>query len=320
MSRPKRFSLRSSGRPRGAPVPAKPPRRIRARVRALRERFLFNREMRLRLMSAAVLIPIVITTAYLGGIPFLLLALIIGAAVFYEWLAMVGAGGMLGPRLTGWAALAGIAVLAHMSPLPVALAAVAIACGVTAAVGTLQKSFISLRWLAAGMLYSGLAVVSLVALRKGADGFGAVIFVFLIAWASDTMAFFVGRKVGGPKLWPSVSPSKTWSGAVGGFVAAIVFGAVVGNMLGVPFAAGTLIAAGLVAIGAQSGDLIESAAKRRFSIKDAGTLIPGHGGVMDRVDGLIVSALISVLMGSIVAFWVSAATPAAGLLHMMGMG
>lgn len=319
MSRIDRFSRLRAGRDR-AVVPKKPPQRIRARVRALRERFLFNREMRLRLMSAAVLIPIVIGTAYMGGLWFLALSLAIGAAVLYEWLHMVGAGKMMTVRIVGWVALVGIGVLAQEMPLPVALAGVAIAAGISAAAGALQKSPVSLRWVAAGTVYAGLAVVSLVALRKGADGFGAVIFVFLIAWASDTMAFFVGRKVGGPKLWPSVSPSKTWSGAIGGFVAAMLFAALVGNLLDVRFAAGTLLAAGLVAIAAQLGDLLKSAAKRRFSIKDAGTLIPGHGGVMDRVDGLMAAALVSVLLGAAMAAFTAASTPATGLLTLMGTG
>ncbi len=170
------------------------------------------------------------------------------------------------------------------------------------------------RWVGSGVFYAGLAIIALISLRKGVDGFGAVMFVFLIAWTADTAAFFVGRKVGGPKLWRRVSPSKTWSGAIGGVLAGAACGALVLSALEAPLSASGFVAAALVAMASVGGDLLESAAKRRFSIKDAGTLIPGHGGVMDRVDGLIAAAVVTMLIGSLAA----EQTPAGGLLWLMG--
>lgn len=292
----------------------RPPSLVRERVRSLRARFVFQREMRLRLMSAAVLIPSVLVLTYVHEISFALVVLLTGALVLYEWLRMIGAGGSRRLCAVGWVGLAVIATATLTQPIGVALAVMAMAVLASIVAAWAVKAPARLRWVAAGTLYAGAAILALVALRKGADGFGAVVFVFLVAWATDTAAFFVGRRVGGPRLWRRVSPSKTWSGAFGGLVAGVVFGAAVALWLDVPLGPAVLLAAALVAVSAQAGDLLESAAKRRFSIKDAGTLIPGHGGVMDRVDGLIAASLVTMALG----WTVAGATPAAGLLALMG--
>jgi phosphatidate cytidylyltransferase len=172
----------------------------------------------------------------------------------------------------------------------------------------------AVRWVAAGMVYAGIAIVSLIELRKGADGFGAVVFVLLVAWATDTAAFLVGRQIGGPRLWRRVSPSKTWSGALGGLAAGTAFGALVAVALDVPPSLSVVLAAALVAVAAEAGDLLESACKRRFHIKDAGTIIPGHGGVMDRVDGLVAASVATLVLGSLTG----GGTASAGLLALMG--
>ncbi|MEM7693524.1 MAG: phosphatidate cytidylyltransferase [Pseudomonadota bacterium] len=291
----------------------RPPGRVRRKVRRLRERFVFKREMRLRLISAMVLIPFVLFSTWLGELPFLAFVLLTAALVHYEWLRMVGAGTALPLHLIGTVGLvlAGAAAQFY-GPLPAGLL-VAATMVVMAALAHTGAAACKARWAAMGTLYAGLAVVALIMLRKGEAGFGAVMFVFLIAWASDTAAFFVGRNVGGPKLWPAVSPSKTWSGAAGGFVAGIVFGAAVAFLLELPVTVVTILAAGCIAAAVQAGDLVESAAKRRFAVKDAGSLIPGHGGVMDRVDGLIAAALVTAGLGAVTA----SETPAAGLLTLM---
>jgi len=116
-------------------------------------------------------------------------------------------------------------------------------------------------------------------------------------WATDILAYFVGRFVGGPKLWKQVSPNKTWSGAIGGACAAIAAGLVVAHYAHLP---NSLAAAGLALIlsaASQAGDLFESAFKRRFGVKDAGHVIPGHGGIMDRLDGFLVAAAVAALIG-----------------------
>lgn len=293
---------------------ARPPRSIRARARRLRERFVFQREMRLRLISASVLIPTVLLATYVGEVAFATVVLLTGLLVLYEWLRMVGGGTLVGLNALAYAALGGIAFAAATQAPPIALAVLAAAVLAVGLAAMTMRGTIKVRWAAAGMLYAGIAVVALISLRKGADGFGAVVFVFLVAWATDTAAFFVGRKVGGPRLWRAVSPSKTWSGALGGLVGGAVCGALVVLALDAPLSGFVVLAAGLVAIAAQAGDLIESAAKRRFAVKDAGSLIPGHGGMMDRVDGLILAALVTVVLGNLAP----GETASAGLLALMG--
>src|SRR5581483_599805 len=141
-------------------------------------------------------------------------------------------------------------------------------------------------------------------------GLNAVIFVILAVIVSDTAGFLIGRLVGGPKLWPRISPNKTWSGSVG----AIVATAVVAAMFWLAVPGGSplhLAAAGaLLSVVAQVGDLAESALKRRFGAKDSGSLIPGHGGVMDRVDGLVAAAAAVALAG----FVINVHSPAQALL------
>jgi phosphatidate cytidylyltransferase len=295
-------------------VPRRPPERLRARVKRYRERFLFNRELRLRLVSAAVLIPLVLAATWFGEVPFAAVVLVTALLVIVEWLRMIGAGGLVAVRATAIAALVAVAAVAVAQPTGLTLGVLGLAAAATAAVAWPARGVAAPAWVAAGVLYAGAAIVALVELRKGADGFGAVLFVLLIAWATDTAAFFVGRKVGGPKLWRAVSPSKTWSGALGGLVAGGLTGLLVADLLDAPAGAVAFGAAVVVALSAEVGDLMESAAKRRFAIKDAGSLIPGHGGVMDRVDGLIVAALVTAGLGGAM----TGETAAAGLLALLG--
>ena len=123
-----------------------------------------------------------------------------------------------------------------------------------------------------------------------------VLLVLLATIASDTGAYLAGRRFGGPKLAPRLSPKKTWSGAAGGLVAATLVGAVVGIVAPHRHFLGTALEAALLAIAAQAGDLAESAAKRRAGVKDSGQLIPGHGGVLDRVDGLMAAAPLAAVL------------------------
>jgi phosphatidate cytidylyltransferase len=127
-------------------------------------------------------------------------------------------------------------------------------------------------------------------------GFAALIFVLLIVWATDIGGYFAGRGIGGPKLWPKVSPNKTWSGAVGGFVGSL---AVAGGFAasGLGKALPLLALAGVLSVASQLGDLFESAVKRRFGVKDSSHLIPGHGGLLDRLDGLVAALVLAVIVG-----------------------
>ena len=133
--------------------------------------------------------------------------------------------------------------------------------------------------------------------RDAAWGFVAVLFVALTVWATDIFAYAVGRAIGGPLLWPRVSPNKTWAGAVGGVVGGVAAGTSVAYASGVDKLVAVGIVALLLSVLTQAGDLFESAVKRRFGAKDAGSLIPGHGGLMDRLDGFLVAALVALLIG-----------------------
>lgn len=301
-------------RPPEQPVPAPPPAGIRARVRAMRAHFVFQREMRLRLVSAIVLIPVVLGATWLDEVSFAFIVALTGTLVLHEWLRMIGAGDIVTLRWIGWIGLVLIAATALAVSTVWALLLIPVVVVAAAVAAWRHRMHVAVRWVSAGIVYASIAIVALIELRKGEDGFGAVMFVFLVAWATDIAAFFVGRKVGGPKLWRRVSPSKTWSGAIGGLVAGTLFGALVAYVLDQRVTLATLLTALVVAMAAEAGDLLESAAKRRFAVKDAGSLIPGHGGVMDRVDGLIVASLVTVLIGSAVAV----DTPATGLLELIG--
>lgn len=146
-------------------------------------------------------------------------------------------------------------------------------------------------WTIIGVLYLSLPMLALVWLRAmPVDGLAMTLWLLLVVWTADVAAYFVGRAVGGPRLAPKVSPGKTWSGFVGGLAGAMLMGAAV-TMVNGPFRLMTaLVLAAVVAVAAQIGDLAESMLKRQAGVKDAGTLIPGHGGVLDRVDGLLFAA------------------------------
>ncbi len=152
-------------------------------------------------------------------------------------------------------------------------------------------------WTAAGFLYAAVAEIASVLLRMDAvKGFIALIFVLLIVWVTDSGGYFAGRGIGGPKLWPRVSPKKTWAGAIGGFIASL---AVAGIFAGLDLgkAGPLLMISGVLSVVSQLGDLFESAVKRRFGVKDSSQIIPGHGGLLDRLDGFVAAVAMAALFG-----------------------
>jgi phosphatidate cytidylyltransferase len=142
-------------------------------------------------------------------------------------------------------------------------------------------------------------------------GFVALIFVLLIVWVTDSGGYFAGRGIGGPKLWPRVSPKKTWSGAIGGAFGAVVVALAIARYAHLTNSLAIVRLALLLSAVSQAGDLFESAFKRRFGVKDAGHVIPGHGGIMDRLDGFLVAALAAAVIGIMRGGF---AAPARGLL------
>jgi len=174
------------------------------------------------------------------------------------------------------------------------------------------RGFAFIDWLAAGIAYAAVLLFAPLILRRDpALGFAALAFLFAVVWATDIAAYFAGRAIGGPKLWPAVSPKKTWAGAIAGTLGGVLAGAVAIELLGVPVPPMLLLVACLLSVAAQAGDLLESAVKRHFGAKDAGSLIPGHGGLMDRLDGFLTAAAAAAMVGLIRA---GIEAPARGLL------
>ncbi len=168
------------------------------------------------------------------------------------------------------------------------------------------------KWLVAGVVYAGAAAFCPMVLRADPDfGLVAIFFLFAVVWMTDIAAYFVGRIFGGPKLWPAVSPNKTWSGALGGLAGAVLAAFVVASFAALSHRAAIVLAA-LLSVASQAGDLFKSHLKRRFGAKDASHIIPGHGGVMDRLDGFIFAATLATLIGLARGGW---SGPGRGLLE-----
>jgi phosphatidate cytidylyltransferase len=152
-------------------------------------------------------------------------------------------------------------------------------------------------WIAAGIVYAGATFAAPVVLRGDPDdGFRAIVLLFAVVWSTDILGYICGRLMGGPKLWPAVSPKKTRAGALGGLAGALAASVIFAKINDLPALPLALLAAAL-SVASQAGDLLESAFKRHFGAKDASHLIPGHGGVMDRLDGFIVAATLAALVG-----------------------
>ena len=266
-----------------------------------------SRELRLRIVSGIILAVIVLVATWYGGLSFRLLSAAIGLLVYYEWSTITDLHGRdpQGNAL-GWLGLVLIAGATVLGESVYSIEILAVFAIVTAImVGVRARSW----WLPAGIFYSGLTTIALSEIRDDdLRGFVLMLFVFATVWATDILAYFVGRAIGGPKLAPRISPGKTWSGAIGGAIAAVIAGtAVVWSF----FSADELripILALVLSVCSQIGDLFESFIKRKFGVKDSSHLIPGHGGVMDRVDGLIFACFAAFLLAIVMSLTMSGET------------
>lgn len=246
--------------------------------------------MTVPLLTALILIPIAIAAAVLGGWPFAGLALLAGLLMIYEGYVIAERSFILPEAIIQCVFLV-FAVWLFQHGF--ALASV-LAIGSGAAVGTLISSSFG-RWHPLplyGFTYLGLAILGFIWLRDlPAIGLLVILWTLVVVWATDTCAFLAGSTLGGPKLAPRVSPNKTWSGLLGGMLGASAASALFALTITSP----AIIWFALIGFGAgaisQLGDLLESALKRRFGVKDSSGLVPGHGGVLDRVDGLILVTL-----------------------------
>ncbi len=254
--------------------------------------------LRLRVISAIVLAVVVLAITWLGGVTFRILAAAIAAAVFYEWCAMSRRHGNGRDQIVAAVLLAVVlvAIILDYSAVSVLILLVIsiLACFLQGWIGGQGL------WVPGGLAYAGLSGMSIAFLRGGDHaGFVAIIFLFAVVWATDILAYFVGRSLGGPKLAPSISPGKTQSGALGGTVGGILAGLLAASAFDVGNLPLLAVVALVLSVVSQAGDLFESLVKRRHDVKDSGWLIPGHGGVMDRVDGLVAAALALYVAGAL---------------------
>ncbi len=250
-------------------------------------------DLRLRLISSVVLAPVVLGCLWSGGPYWGALMAVAGAGLALEWVALCGLppGDWPGFGVVA-AVLAGVALTAS-GRLELGAAALLIGAALVLP---------PVRWrLAAGVAYAGVGAVALTWLRLDPlAGRANLVFLVAVIWASDIGAYVAGRLIGGLKLAPAISPGKTWSGALGGLAAAMLAGCAAGQAMapGAPVRAAAL--ACLLAAASQAGDLMESAIKRGFGVKDSGRLIPGHGGLLDRLDGFLVAAPVAAALGLLV--------------------
>jgi phosphatidate cytidylyltransferase len=261
-----------------------------------------------RVLSAVAMIASALGALYAGGDLFVLFWLSAGVAVNWEWQRLIG-----GERLevrygAGGATVAAAAALGHLSlPLYAFLVILAGAIGVAALADAPRRL-----WAGAGVLYASALVFSVCVLRTSEPyGLAAIAMLFAIVWGTDIFAYFGGRLIGGPKLWPAVSAGKTWSGTLTGVFSGAALGLAAARMgAGEGLAlAPTFLICLVVAAVSQAGDLFESSIKRRYGVKDSSQLIPGHGGVMDRLDGFTFAVIFAASLGLVRA----GASVAAGL-------
>jgi len=247
-----------------------------------------------RLAAAAVLAPVAVAVVWIGGTAWIVAITIVAVIALWEWSRMVQGG-----RLSA----AAVPVIAAALAIPVGLywdlriggAIVAICGGAALVIGNATQNPRLGLWMAAGAIYIAAAALALAWLRIGTSaGLGAVLWLLLAVWASDALAYATGRLIGGPRLAPRISPNKTWAGLGGAMVGA----AAAGGLFGFFWTDGPgpmllAMAGPVIGLVGQGGDLLESFAKRRFGTKDSSALIPGHGGVLDRIDALMAVTLVA---------------------------
>jgi phosphatidate cytidylyltransferase len=249
-----------------------------------------------RLLSAIVMVVAALASLFAGGFVFTAFWLAAAVAIHWEWQRMTG-----GPaekiRIYGGGLV--IALVAGLAGLGAYDSALLLLMG--GAVGlALYQSGATRLWNAFGILYAGALVLAVVFLRNSTfRGIESILWLFAIVWGTDIMAYFGGRLIGGPKLCPRISPAKTWSGFLVGIGCGALLGLGVLWLRDVPLQPLPFLLLGLFAGAlAQGGDLFESFMKRRYGMKDSSRLIPGHGGVMDRLDGFIAAAVLAALIGA----------------------
>ena len=250
-----------------------------------------TRNLAMRVAAALVLAPLAIAIAYAGGWLWTMLVTLTAIGLYFEWLTVVGA---RTPRLVvvGAAALAMAGLLLATGRIGASILVLVVGLA-----GVIVVSPERRLWTATGFCYAAAAEVASVLVRHDqAHGFVALILILLVVWVTDIGGYFAGRGIGGPKLWPRVSPKKTWAGAIGGFAASLAVAAGFAA-IGLGKTGPMLLLGAVLSIASQLGDLFESAVKRRFGVKDSSHIIPGHGGLLDRLDGFVAAIVLAAIFG-----------------------
>ncbi len=251
-----------------------------------------SRNLLTRIAAALVLAPSAIAIAWAGGWLWTGLVTLAAIGLYVEWLMIVGVGRASRVVAAGIIALAAGGLCLALGRLDVALAMLAFGL-----IGVGLLSAEKPGWAATGFCYAAAAEIGSVLVRLDAvGGFVALILVLLIVWVTDIGGYFAGRGLGGPKLWPRVSPKKTWAGAIGGFIASLAIAAAFAAF-GYGKMAPLQALGAVLSIASQVGDLFELAVKRRFGVKDSSQIIPGHGGLLDRLDGFVAAIVLAALIG-----------------------
>ncbi len=257
-------------------------------------RSLFGNDLAVRTLSGVVLVAIAGVALWLGGVAFWLLLMAGALTMQHEWAGLVGR--LERRRLSMLALMASLSMLSPFADGPGFLS-FGFIIGGAFFIATIDRNF-KLAW---GVFYCALPVMALLYLRQQDNGLLLAFWTMATVWATDVGAYFAGRGIGGPKIAPSISPSKTWAGLAGGMVAALGFALFMHTQFALPYV--LVLASAPLAIIAQMGDFLESWMKRQAGVKDSGTLIPGHGGILDRVDGLVPVAPVVALLVAGNAFW-----------------
>jgi phosphatidate cytidylyltransferase len=251
-----------------------------------------SRNLLMRILAAAVLAPLAIAIAYAGGWLWTGLVTLASIGLYVEWLTIVGVARETRVVAAGVVALATAGVCLATGWIEAALPVLVVGFAAVALLAPQQRG-----WAATGFAYAAAAEIASVLVRRDpVDGFAALILILLVVWVTDIGGYFAGRGIGGPKLWPRVSPNKTWAGAIGGFVASLVVAAGFAAC-GLGKTGPLLLLGAVLSIASQLGDLFESAVKRRFGVKDSSHIIPGHGGLLDRLDGFVAAIVLAAILG-----------------------
>jgi phosphatidate cytidylyltransferase len=251
-----------------------------------------TRNLLMRVVAALVLAPVAIAIAYAGGWLWSGLVTLGAIGLYVEWLMVVGVARTPAMVGSGAAALAIGGLCLALGRIDAALIALALGLAAAAWLSPERRN-----WTTTGFVYAAAAELASVLLRLDPIyGFRALVLVLLVVWTTDIGGYFAGRGIGGPKLWPRVSPNKTWAGAVGGFVGSLVIAAAFVG-LGFGRTVPLLVLGGALSVASQLGDLFESAVKRRFGVKDSSHIIPGHGGLLDRLDGFVAAVVVAAIFG-----------------------